>query len=153
MQIFKELADQYYDIDDDYASIEFSAASKGWTKKEYTFQRKRVLNDQAYFLFMFTRLEDRIREQSSTLIKDKQNSIASWKQRAVWDILPVAKDGQLNFKNRLALLTPKGSADYTLVLEYYKERNSIAHGGDFISQIIMHHVIPEFKRLYSVLKA
>jgi hypothetical protein len=153
MSIFDELEAQYNEIDNEYSATEFEARRKGWTKKESKYRRKRELNDQAYFLFMFSRLEDRIREESSKLIIKKQTSISSWKQRAAWDILPGAASGGLHFKKRLALLTEKGSADFNLISDYYKERNSIAHGGSFTRPISMPTVISEFKRLYRLMKA
>jgi len=152
MGIFDELEEQYNEIDKEYSSIEFKAASRGWIHKESKYQRKRELNDQAYFLFMFSRLEDCIRQQSAILITKKQNSIHSWKQRASWDILPNSARDQIPFKKRLALLIERGSQDYNLVVNYYKERNSIAHGGNFISSINMPLVISELKRLYQIIK-
>ncbi|ODB33589.1 hypothetical protein BB427_21855 [Pseudoalteromonas sp. BMB] len=153
MGVFDELEAQYNDIDNEYASIEFEATSRGWSKKEQKYKRKRELNDQAYFLFMFSRLEDRIRDESSQLITRKQTSITSWKQRAAWDILPSGARGEMPFKKRLALLLEKGGSDYNLVVNYYKERNSIAHGGNFISPISMPSVISELKRLHRAVKA
>lgn len=151
MSIFDELEAQYNEIDNKYSSIEFDAIRKGWSKKEARYKRKRELNDQAYFLFMFSRLEDRIRQQSSALITKKQTSLSTWKQRAAWDILPNGASDEMPFKKRLALLSEKGLRDYNLILDYYKERNSIAHGGNFISTISMPTVIAEFKRLYGVI--
>ena len=69
MSIFDELEAQYDEIDNQYTSIEFEARTKSWNNKEQKYQRKREINDQAYFLFMFSRLEDRIRTQSAALIK------------------------------------------------------------------------------------
>jgi len=153
MSIFNELENQYNEIDQIYSSNEFEASSRGWVRKEEKYRRKRELNDQAYFLYMFSRLEDRIRQKSSILISRKQSSIASWKQRAAWDILPNSPDGQIYFKKRLALLVQKGVRDYNLIIAYYKERNSIAHGGSFISAISMPTVISELKRLYREINA
>ena len=152
MTIFDELEAQYIDIDEKYGRIEFEARSKQWVHKEKKYRRKRELNDQAYFLFMFSRLEDKIRSESSILIAKKQDSIISWRQRAVWDILP-RKPEESNLKNRLVLLVPKGENNYNLVVKYYKERNSIAHGGSFTTEINMPTVISDFKRLYKVMKA
>jgi hypothetical protein len=152
MSIFKELAKQYNEIDTLYSAKEFEAINKGWYKKEAEYQRKRELNDQSYFLFMFSRLEDRIKNLSNTLITNKKNSISSWKQRAPWDILPTGSNSRVSFKNKVALLIDKRSNDYDLIVEYYKERNSIAHGGAFITPVIMPDAINNFKRLYSVLK-
>lgn len=153
MSVFDELEDLFNEIDNRYSSIEFEARTKGWSKKEQKYQRKRELNDQAYFLFMFSRLEDRIRSQSAALITKKQTSLQSWRQRAAWDILPSSSSDNYPFKKRLALLTEKGASDYNLITDYYKERNSIAHGGSFTRAISMPTVITELKRLYRILKA
>lgn len=153
MSIFDELESQYDEIDNKYSSIEFDARVKGWSNKEIRHRRKRELNDQAYFLFMFSRLEDRIRIESSDLIKKKKTSIVSWRQRAAWDILPSSPRDNFPFKKRLALLTEQGGSDFNLIVDYYKERNSIAHGGSFTRPISMPTVIFEFKRLYKIIKA
>ena len=153
MNIFDELAEQYYEIDKQYAAIEFEAGRRRWVRKEKKYRRKREINDQAYFLFMFSRLEDRIREESAKLITKKKASITSWRVKSPWEILPSNPDDDLHFKKRLALLCEKGGRDYNLVVEYYKERNSIAHGGSFMRAISMPTVISEFKRLYKILKA
>lgn len=154
MSVFDELEALFKEIDNLYSNNEFEARTKGWSKKEQQYQRKRELNDQAYFLFMFSRLEDRIRTQSAKLIIKKQTSIQTWRQRAAWDILPSSSnDNYPPFRKRLALLTQKGASDYTLVSDYYKERNSIAHGGSFTRPISMPTVITQLKRLYRVLKA
>lgn len=153
MRIFDELEAQYNDINTEYSSIEFDSISKGWHIKEKKYRRKRELNDQAYFLFMFSRLEDRIRQESANLIVKKKSSISSWKQRASWDMLPNSARDEMPFKRRLMLLVEKGRSDYNIVVTYYRERNSIAHGGDFTSPISMPTVILEFKRLYRVIKA
>lgn len=64
MNVFDELSGLYGEIDSLYAVREPEAKSKGFHRKEAEWQRKRELNDHAYFLFIFTRPEDRIREQS-----------------------------------------------------------------------------------------
>ena len=91
MNIFGELSMLYKEIDDLYAIKEFEARAKGFNKRETEWRRKRELNDHAYFLFIFTRLEDRIREQSSKLIKSKQDILQNWRIRSAWDILPKDK--------------------------------------------------------------
>jgi len=154
MTIFDKLEIQYNDINKEYLEIEFNARSKQWTRIEAQYRYKRELNDQAYFLFMFSRLEEKIKSETSKLIDRQKVSRASWKQKAVWNILSTQSSrDRLNFLNHLELLTEKGRADYELVARYYKERNSIAHGGDFMTEINMPTVISDFKRLYKVMKA
>ncbi len=151
MSIFDKLGEQYQEIDDLFVGIELEARSRGWHKKESLYQQKRVLNDQAYFLFMFSRLEDRIRVQSSKLLDKKRKTIRSWKQRAAWDILPTSPKADYPFKKHLALLVEQGNHDYNLIVDYYQERNSIAHGGSFTKSIVMPTVIHELKRLYQLI--
>jgi hydroxymethylpyrimidine pyrophosphatase-like HAD family hydrolase len=103
MNIFDELEVQYHEIDNQYSSIEFDCIRRGWNRKEQKYKRKREINDQAYFVFMFSRLEDRIREESAKLIRKKKSTISSWKQKASWEILPSQPDAELHFKKRLAL--------------------------------------------------
>lgn len=153
MTVFDELKSQYDEIDQYYAIKEFQAAARGWTRKEANYKRRREINDQAYFLFMFTRLEDRIRQQSSMLIQRKKDSISSWKTRAPWDLLPNQPDADMSFKKRLALLCETGGSNYNKIVAYYKERNSIAHGGSFVDPISVPTVVNEMRQLYRILKA
>lgn len=152
MHVLDELEEQYVYIDNEFAKKEFEAKKRGWMKKEVEYQKKRKLNDQAYFLFMFSRLEDRINQEAEKRIKKKKASKSSWRDKAPWENMPNdVKD--IHFKSRLALLAQRGNTDFNLVFDYYKERNSIAHGGGFISTINMPVVTAEFIRLYKYLRA
>jgi len=153
MNIFKELELLYNEIDNIYAQKEFNARASGWHKKEKKWARKRELNDHAYFLFMFTRLEDYIREQSSKLIEKKQTSLTSWKQKRVWGILPKDKDSdKIYFLNRAALLVDKGSHHYQKIKDYYYLRNTLGHGGIFSSPVSIPNVVVDFEELIKMLK-
>ena len=153
MNIFDELSSQYQEIDDYYTSKEFEARSKGHHRKELKWRRKRELNDHAYFLFMFTRLEDRIREESSKLIDNRQRNLSNWKQRRAWEILPKSKkSSKIHFKQRVALLTEKGQSHYNLISDYYDLRNQIGHGGNFTTPVSIPNVVLDMKNLYAILK-
>ena len=98
MTIFDELETQYNDINTEYEGRESEARRKGWVNKETLYRKKRKLNDQAYFLFMFTRLEEKIKTETEKLIKTKKASIVSWKQKRAWNILFSQFDrNRLNF--------------------------------------------------------
>jgi len=153
MSLFDELAKQYYEIDRQYLKREMIARSRGLSRCERHYQSRRRANDHAYFLLMFTRLEGYIRHESAELIRKMKDSVLPFREKAAWGILPHEPDDRIWFMNRVALLTPKGEKDYNTVVTYYKERNSIAHGGDFISPIHMPDVIAELERLHMVLKA
>ncbi len=114
MNIFEELGKIYSEIDNSYAKIELHSRSKGYNKKEQQYQRKRKLNDQAYFLFMFSHLEDMIKELSNRLIDDKHKNLTSWSLKRTWEILYNRKTqnpGSINFMDRVALLTEMGKPD------------------------------------------
>jgi len=87
MNIFDELGKIYNEIDNKYASIEVQARLRGHHKKEAEYSRKRQLNDQAYFLFMFTRFEGRVRDISDSLINSKVTNLVDWKINRAWDII------------------------------------------------------------------
>lgn len=148
MSIFKELVSQYYAIEKDYATQEFSASIRGWIKKEEQVRRKRAVNDQAYFIFMFSRLENKINQAVEKKIAKVKSSRLSWKLMAPWENLP-NKVEDITFKNRVALLFERGKSDYTILLDYYKERNSIAHGGGFQKPISMPAAIKDLEKLYN----
>jgi hypothetical protein len=153
MSLFSDLEKQYFELDNFYASREFEARSKGYTNKERAIKLKRDLNTHAYFLFAFTRFEDHIRDETSKLILEKQSNLKNWKNRAAWDILPSQKNsGRLALMNRVALLTDKSKNDYIKVNQYYHERNTIGHGGNFTIPINMTNVFQDFKGFINKLK-
>lgn len=154
MSIFRELEALYSEIDNRYAREEIEARSRGFSKKEQTLSRKRELNDHAYYLFMFTRLEDHVREQSSNLIVEMQGNLRYWKQRRAWDVFPKERDSdRIFFLSRVALLIDKGSHYYQKIKQYYDLRNTLGHGGNFSSPILIPTVVADFESFYKMLKS
>jgi len=148
MNIISELETLYFEVDNDYAAKEFEARGRRYYKVENSFKRKRELNSQAFFLFTFSRLEDHIRELSKNLITTKQRKLKNWKNRAVWDILPNKKSSNnIHFMNRVALLTDKSEPAFILIQQYYEQRNSIGHGGNFTIPVNMNDVFKDMKLL------
>jgi len=153
MNIFQELRQQYTEIDNLFGVKEFNASVRGYNRKEESWRRKRFLNDHAYFLFLFTRIEDYIRDVSSRLIINKQRTLTKWSVKRAWDIFPKEKNSQrLHFMERVALLTSKGGSDFNLVKRYYDLRNTIAHGGSFSAPVDIPAVISDMERLHKILK-
>lgn len=151
MTVFDDLSMIYADIDNAYGKSELAARGRGFHIKELNIQNKRKLNDQAYFLFMFTRLEERINSKVKALLAEKTTTITNYRNQRVWQILSDRNTSKrLHFKEKLSLLLIFGSADYTLVLRYYDQRNTIAHGG-ITPPINISIVLTDFKRLYTAL--
>lgn len=145
--IFDELAAIYSEIDNEYSVREAHARASGHVRIEASYRRKRELNDQAYFLFMFTRLEDRIRQLSTELIDNKFRTLTNWNYRRTWEILHKRKDN-IALMDRVALLTRIGQLDYNLIKRYYDQRNNIGHGQSFTIPIIIMNVVADMQRLY-----
>lgn len=152
MKIIREIESQYFEIENQYAGNEFNAHVKGFSLQEAYWKRKRELNTHAYFLFVFTRLEDHIKTESIFIINEKRSSIAHWKTRAIWDNTDPEK---LHFKKRLGLLAEKGHTEYNKIVSYYDLRNTIAHGGTVMgitTTINMIDVFDDMKRYFKELK-
>ena len=154
MNVFERLASLYEEIDQFYVAQELTDGGANVMTSGESISRKRELNDHAYFLFMFTRLEDHVREESSQLIRQKSDAAQAWTDRRVWQLLPSAKNAdQPSFMDRVALLLDKSTHHYGEIKEYYKLRNTIGHGGNFTTPISMPTVVRKFSRYLELMKA
>lgn len=156
VSLFDSIDELYHHIEDEYAALESGAIAASDEVEKETYGEMRRLNDQAYFLFLFTRLEGHIRTVSETLIGDKLNSAANDQDRWPWKL---AKDlsnrERLPFMDRVALVTIKGGSNYNKIQVFYKHRNSIGHGGSFESEVgipLIPDVISDIKNLFTVIK-
>lgn len=150
--VFEKLGDTYFEIDNMLSSKILHARARNYTRIEKEYESKKSNNDAAYFLYMFSRLEDRIKKLSIELIEDKHSTLTDWKYKRVWDILEKRKDRGIHFMDRVALLTDMNLPDYMLIKDYYEQRNNIAHGKTFTIPIVIPVVINDFKRLHTDLK-
>ena len=136
MNVFENLADLYNEIDRFYVDQELTDSKESAFVSEADIAKKRELNDHAYFLFMFTRLEDHVREESSKLIRRNSDPAHEWTQRRVWQLLPPDKNAdQPSFMNRVALLIDNSMHHYGEIKKYYELRNTIGHGGNFTTTL------------------
>lgn len=152
MNIIDEIEEQYFELEKRYAAKLFIAIGENDEEMERFWNDKRDVNAHAYFLFLFTRLEDFIKNESIYLINDKIANLTDWKEKAIWEI---SNDENLYFKKRLSLLTEKGKRDFNKISEYYSVRNEIAHGGtieDFVRKMNMQFVFEDFKKFFMRLK-
>lgn len=149
MNIIEELETIYSDLNKSIDSIEV-ALELNKEKSSEVIEKKKKLNDMSYFLFTFTRLEDRIRELSDNLIVGKVATLHDWQIRAAWEIIQKQSgNDSLHFMNRVALLTKKGETDYNLIKQFYDQRNIIGHGGDFTINLNIPFVFAVMIRLYN----
>ena len=152
MNIIDEIEEQYFELERRYSAKQFIAIGESDEEMETFWANKRDVNAHAYFLFLFTRLEDFIKNESDFLINDKIAVLTDWKEKAIWEI---SNDENLHFKKRLCLLAEKGKRDYNKISEYYVVRNEIAHGGtieDFVRKMNMQFVFEDFKKFFIRMK-
>lgn len=150
----EKLEKAYYEIDEFLGSKEFEAREISNSEEEQRWRNDRFMNDHSYFLFVFTRFEDHIREESSKLILNKKDTIEDWKDRASWDILPSNKnDDRFIFMNRVALLTNKSENRYGIIKGYYDLRNKLAHGSEFDDPVDMDDFFENMKTFVEQMKA
>src|SRR5258708_25767257 len=95
MNIIDELNIIYSDINNNYSAQETQARARRYFRKERTYQQQRALNDQAYFLFMFTRLEGKINSLCTLLIDAKVASISNYKNKRVWELIKHRNDDDM----------------------------------------------------------
>jgi hypothetical protein len=146
MNVFGSLEKTYSEIDQRFAQMEFEAASRGWIRKEALYASFRTQNDQAYFLYFFTRLEDHITTEAKRVIVRGLN-LQTWKRRSPWRELKTINDrGRLAFMAKVALLAEPGGSDFNLINAYHSDRSAIAHGGS--ATISMPNLISDMKLLY-----
>lgn len=154
--LFDHIDALYHHIEDDYAALESAAVAAGNGVEKALYAEMRKLNDQAYFLFLFTRLEGHIRTVSEELIEHKLTTAANDQDRWPWKLVKdLSKVERLPFMERVALITTKGGTNYNKISEFYSHRNSIGHGGSFkggVSEPLIPDVILDIRNLFAAIK-
>lgn len=145
MNIFDELYALYRIVDSDLAIIETTARMKPDPILEAQTVRQRELNDQAYFLYMFTRLEEKIRSSTNLLFDNKVAATVDIKDLRAWEIIKANK--RLSLMQRVSFVLPSGGTDYNLINDFKGQRDEIAHGG-LVPSILLSYVYTEMTRLY-----
>ncbi len=108
-------------------------------------KRKRIINDQAYFVLAWGQLEAGIETACRKVIRHGQ-SRSDWSDRRVWSLYNPddRRLSGLSFENRLTLVLEKGSSNWKRTLEFYQTRNQIAHGNLQSKRIEVSEIIQEF---------
>lgn len=127
MNILDELYGLYLQVDGSLSITEATARAQKNSSLEEQTARQRKVNDQAFFLYMFTRLEEKIREATKQMFEEKISSSADQKELRAWEILKA--NDRLTLMTHVSFFLPIGSADYQLIRNLKKQRDEIAHGG------------------------
>jgi hypothetical protein len=143
--IFDELEILYNEIDGDFSIKEFNARSSGLANDEFEIALKREHNDQAYFLFIFTRLEKRIQDLFDILVNNKTSTLTDGKELNSWRLV---KKKRLELMDKVSYFAVPGGTDYNLIYDYKKKRDEVAHG-DIASGVNISAVLIDMKKLYN----
>ena len=114
----------YLEADGFYARAELGCSPSQRT----SWAERRDINDKAYFVLMFSELEDRIAERVRKVIQRRSTTSSVLNQR-VWKLLG-RKEGNrgLPFMDKTSMLLERGNAEYNMVKSHYDVRCDIAHG-------------------------
>jgi len=149
-----EITNLYFEIDINYAIQQRAAITKHLIRKEKQYQQKRDNNDQAYFIYIFSRLEDRIKSTCDKIITRKLTSKLSTRHKAPWYIVKERRsDDRLTFMECTSLVFEKGSSNYNKIQPYYSIRNKVVHGGNFPPNIVMNIVVNDLQQIYKNIRA
>ncbi len=140
MSIFLEISGYYGNADASFAVAEQQAFL---TNDDVAFDaagKARKCNDQAYFLYLFTRLEAEVDAAVGKLLAARTGSSISRSDRRVWQAWSRSQIQDIALLSKVEVLTDKGRTDYAQIKQYYDERNKIAHGGVWQSQFYIPNV-------------
>lgn len=145
MNLFQDIVDLYLKTDHVLQNEIVIAANNNDDKAFEKGLLLRDLNDQAYFLFLFTRFESVIHSSFDTLLTAR--SAGSWNDSRIW-ILWGQKD-KISLLDKVSMLYPKGGREWNSVREYYAERNNIGHGSTWTAPFVIPDIAIEMDKLAS----
>ena len=113
---------------------------------------KRGLNDQAYFVLLFSKLEEHINKECQKLILRKRN-LRHWKSRRRWDNIEITQLDRITFMDRVSYLVDRQSHHFRDIKDLYEIRCKIAHGGVYTNPIHIPGYVNKFYNLITTLKS
>ena len=147
MSIFSEIADQWTIAETALSALEAQAFA---TNDEPLFDKAgemRKRNDQAYFLYLFTRFEAVVID-AVLLVRDNRTAqTIPWPDRRIWETLRRREVRDLQFLMKVEILIDKSGPRYANVKSYYDGRNKVAHGGVWDEQFVIPAIAAEMEAL------
>src|SRR5262245_33904012 len=146
MTIFADVATQWQIADNAFSVLVQQAFS---TNDDALFDaafEQKQRNDQAYFLYLFTRFEDAV-NQAITVILGNHVPGISWSDRRIWEAWSKPGVEDITFMSKVEVLTDKSRQDYATIKEYYDGRNDVAHGGIWSEQFFIPAIAQTMDRI------
>jgi hypothetical protein len=139
MSIFLDIAAQHQLADAAFGEAEQRAFD---AEDEEAFDlagRQRRHNDQAYFLYLFTRFESKVNQVVESPLTARITG-QPWQERRVWEAWSRVPIKDIQFLSKVEVLTDKSRTDYRAIRHFYDVRNRIAHGGEWEDEFVVQAV-------------
>ncbi|NEU95973.1 hypothetical protein [Bradyrhizobium uaiense] len=137
MSIFSEIIDQWVIAETAFSDIESRAFANDDEPLFDNASEMRKRNDQAYFLYLFTRFEAAVNEAVVIVRGNRTLPSIPWPERRMWETMNNREIKNVAFLTRVEILMDKSSSDYATVKSYYDGRNKVAHGGVWDEQFVI----------------
>lgn len=140
MSVFSEISRQYDTADRVFADAEAAAFARDDDIAFDEASKARRHNDQAYFLYLFTRFEDEVNRAVDAIVASNAAPTIPWPERRIWQAWSRTSIKDIALLSKVEVLVDKGRSDYAVIKEYYIGRNAIAHGGFWSVQFFVPQV-------------
>lgn len=137
VSIFSEIIDQWVIADNALSALEVQAFLNGDEPLFDKAGEMRKRNDQAYFLYLFTRFEAEINDAVAIVRDNRTHPSIAWPERRMWETLNKRELKDVAFLTRVEILMDKSRHQYQTIKSYYDGRNKVAHGGVWEEQFVL----------------
>lgn len=117
-------------------------------------EKQQLINDSAYFILVWGQLEAKINDVCEKAVRKRSSSV-NWRTRRAWD----AHDPdnlRAKFEDRAALVLDRANTKsdaYKKTMQYYGQRNRVAHGTSLATGIDVPFIITEVYQIISELRS
>jgi hypothetical protein len=140
MSVFLQIASDYAAADAAFSAAEQRAFRDDDDTAFDEAGQARQRNDQAYFLYLFTRFEAAVNAATDVVLSGRMALTTSWSERRIWQAWSRVAVRDIGFLSKVEVLTDKGRSDYATIKGFYDGRNTIAHGGVWEAQFFVPNV-------------
>ncbi|MCK1390110.1 hypothetical protein [Bradyrhizobium sp. 1] len=137
MSIFSDINDQWIAADNAFSAVESRAFASDDDVLFDKASEMRKRNDQAYFLYLFTRFEAAVNDAVMVVRDNRILPTIAWSERRMWETLNRREIKDVAFLTRVEILIDKSRSEYATVKAYYEGRNKVAHGGIWEEQFVI----------------
>lgn len=149
MNIIKQIQAQHAIADNAFALLEQDAFARDDDTAFDSASEQRRLNDQAYFLYLFTRFESEVNIAAESLLRVRKDISTPWLERRVWDAWARNQVRDIPFLSKVEVLLDKSTPLFALVRDFYKRRNTIGHGSAWGDQLFIAVIAQELDEAIS----